>query len=99
MAYAADTTVYPLAAAALLEVMQKGITAEIGSEYSLRYAITLGAAYTLKLDAEIGSVEVGKRADFAVLHDDPQAVVPEKLREIGVGVTVFGGRPAEAGTL
>lgn len=38
MAYAADTTVYPLAAAALLEVMQKGITAEIGSEYSLTNA-------------------------------------------------------------
>ena len=32
-------------------------------------AVTLGAAYTLKLDAEIGSIETGKRADFAVLED------------------------------
>ena len=39
-------------------------------------AITLGAAYTLKLDGEIGSIECGKRADFAVLHDDPLAVDP-----------------------
>ena len=38
MAYAADTTIYPKAAAALLEVMQRGITAEIGGEYSLTNA-------------------------------------------------------------
>ena len=33
--------------------------------------ITLGAAYTLKLDDDLGSIECGKRADFAVLEDDP----------------------------
>ena len=38
MAYAADTAIYPQAAAALLKVMQKGITAEIGGEYSLTNA-------------------------------------------------------------
>lgn len=38
MAYAADTTIYPKAAAALLEVMQRGITAEIGDEYPLTNA-------------------------------------------------------------
>jgi len=38
MAYAADTTIYSQAAAALLEVMQKGIAAEIGSEYPLTNA-------------------------------------------------------------
>jgi len=35
------------------------------------YAITLGAAYTLRLDSEIGSIEAGKQADFAVLESDP----------------------------
>jgi NADPH2:quinone reductase len=35
MAYAADTTIYPQAAAAVLEVMRKGIVAEIGGEYPL----------------------------------------------------------------
>lgn len=35
MAYAADATLYPQAAAALLEVMRKGITAGIGGEYPL----------------------------------------------------------------
>ena len=62
------------------------------------HAITLGAAFTLKLDAEIGSIEVGKRADFAVLEDDPYAVGPEHLREVRVWGTVQGGRASRAGS-
>ena len=60
------------------------------------HAITLGAAYTLKLDEELGSIDVGKRADFAVLDDDPLTVAPEKLKDIGVWGTVLGGRVFEA---
>lgn len=56
------------------------------------FALTLGAAYTLKLDGEIGSIEVGKKADFAVLGEDPLAVAPEKLKDIKVLGTVMGGR-------
>lgn len=56
------------------------------------YAITLGAATTLRLDAEIGSIETGKRADFAVLGDDPTAVDPAALKDVPVLGTVFGGR-------
>jgi predicted amidohydrolase YtcJ len=59
-------------------------------------AITLGAAYTLKLDEELGSIDVGKRADFAILDDDPLAVSPEKLKDIGVWGTVLGGKVFEA---
>jgi hypothetical protein len=55
-------------------------------------AITLGAAYTLKLDGEIGSIETGKRADFAVLEDDPREIGAEKLKDVGVWGTVLGGR-------
>jgi len=55
-------------------------------------AITLGAAYTLKLDGEIGSIETGKRADFAVLEDDPEEIGAEKLKDVGVWGTVLGGR-------
>ncbi len=54
--------------------------------------ITLGAAYTLKLDDEIGSIEAGKIADFAVLGDDPLAVAPEMLKDVPVHGTVSGGR-------
>jgi predicted amidohydrolase YtcJ len=42
------------------------------------HAITLGAACTLHLDGEIGSIECGKRADFCVLDDDPLAVPPRR---------------------
>ena len=56
------------------------------------HAITLGAAYTLKMDGEIGSIECGKRADFAVLGEDPTAVDPEALKDVPVVGTVLGGR-------
>ena len=59
-------------------------------------AITLGAAYTLKLDEELGSIDVGKRADFAILDDDPLAVPPDKLKDVGVWGTVLGGKIFEA---
>ena len=56
------------------------------------HAVTLGAAFTLKLDTEIGSIETGKRADFAILEDNPGAVDPSALKDIGVWGTVVGGR-------
>lgn len=56
------------------------------------YAVTMGAAYTLKLDAEIGSIETGKRADFAVLEDDPETIAPENLKDVAVWGTVQLGR-------
>lgn len=63
------------------------------------HAITLGAAWTLNLDHEIGSIECGKRADFAVLEADPLAVDLIKLKDIGVWGTVLSGRvfPAQLG--
>ncbi len=59
-------------------------------------AVTLGAAYTLQLDHEIGSIECGKRADFSVLEDDPTAVPPERLKDVRVWGTVQGGRVFQA---
>jgi len=56
------------------------------------HAITLGAAFTLKLDHAIGSIECGKRADFAVLGDDPTAVDPAALKDVPVLGVVNGGR-------
>jgi predicted amidohydrolase YtcJ len=55
-------------------------------------AITLGAAYTLQLDHEIGSIEVGKRADFCVLDQDPLEVPSLQLKDIPVWGTVQDGR-------
>ncbi|MFK8080790.1 MAG: amidohydrolase [Granulosicoccus sp.] len=56
------------------------------------HAITLGAAYTLCMDDEVGSIESGKHADFAVLEDDPTVVTAEKLKDVGVWGTVQAGR-------
>ena len=61
------------------------------SAASALQAITIGAAYSMKMDKEVGSIEVGKRADFAVLEDDPTVVAPEILRDVPVWGTVLGG--------
>jgi predicted amidohydrolase YtcJ len=61
--------------------------------------ITLGAAYTLGLDGEVGSIETGKRADFAVLEDDPAEIGGERLRDVRVWGTVLGGRIFPAATI
>lgn len=55
-------------------------------------AITLGAAFTLGLDDRVGSVEVGKYADFCVLEEDPLAVAPMALKDVRIVGTVLGGR-------
>ena len=73
-----------------------GAGERIGVGEALR-AITLGAAYTLKLDGEIGSIECGKRADFAVLEDDPTEIGADRLRDVRVWGTVQDGRAFPAG--
>ena len=62
------------------------------SVYEALKAVTLNAAYTLKLDHEIGSIEPGKLADFTVLENDPLSVAPVELKDIPVWGTVLGGK-------
>lgn len=62
----------------------------IGVEDALQ-AITIDAAYQLKLDHEMGSIEAGKLADFAILEDDPLKVDPVALKDVGVWGTMIGG--------
>lgn len=69
----------------------QGKAERISVEQAL-YAITMGAAITLKMDHQIGSIEVGKRADFAVLEEDPTEVDPMALKDIAIWGTVQGGR-------
>ncbi len=63
------------------------------------WAITLGAAYTLHMDDEVGSIESGKKADFAVLESDPREASGDALKEISVWGTVQGGRVFAAADL
>lgn len=63
-------------------------------------AVTLGAAYQIKMDHDVGSLEPGKRADMAVLEADPYMVDPAELKDIVVWGTVLGGvaHPRGGGT-
>jgi predicted amidohydrolase YtcJ len=67
----------------------------ISVEEALR-AITIGPAYTLKMDGEIGSIDAGKWADFAILDANPYEVDPTDLKDISVHGTVVGGQVFEA---
>lgn len=55
-------------------------------------AITIDAAYVIGMEAELGSIEAGKLADFAVLDKDPYEVGVKGLRGIKVWGTVFEGK-------
>ncbi len=53
---------------------------------------TNGSAYAVNRDAEVGSLEVGKRADMVVLSHDPTAVDPDQIGGISVQQTYVDGR-------
>ncbi|MEZ5765814.1 MAG: amidohydrolase family protein [Xanthobacteraceae bacterium] len=75
-----------------------GLAERISVADALR-TITLGAAYTFGMDGEVGSIECGKQADFAVLEEDPTMVDSERLKDIKIWGTVHGGRKFAAATI
>ena len=68
-----------------------GPTERISALDALR-AMTIDAAYLLKADGQIGSIESGKFADFTVLADDPTTCDPIGIKDIAVRATVLAGR-------
>ncbi|MGD0043686.1 MAG: amidohydrolase family protein, partial [Isosphaeraceae bacterium] len=63
----------------------------ISVDQALR-AITIDAAYSWRMEQEMGSIAPGKVANFAVLEDDPMTVDPMKLKDIAIWGTVFEGK-------
>lgn len=55
-------------------------------------AITIEAAQVIGMDAMVGSIAAGKRADFAVLRQDPYAVGAAGLNQIGIDGVIFEGQ-------
>jgi hypothetical protein len=66
------------------------------SAYDALWAVTQDAAHQMHLDAEIGSIECGKFADFTVLSDSPLSVEPLAIKDIAVWGTVVGGVKQQA---
>jgi predicted amidohydrolase YtcJ len=56
-------------------------------------AYTIGAAYAIDRDQEIGSLEVGKAADLLVLSENVFAMKPREIAQAKVLLTIFAGRP------
>jgi len=80
-----------VALGAISEADRHNIRGErISVDRALR-AITVDAAFVLRRDHEIGSLEVGKLADLAILGADPYEVEPIDLRNVPVLGTIVGG--------
>lgn len=58
---------------------------------TLIYGYTLGAAYQLHLEDQIGSIEVGKKADFVILDENIFETDPYSIHRINVVNTILGG--------
>ncbi len=55
-------------------------------------AVTIDAAWQLHADDVLGSITVGKHADFVVLDLDPEVVDPKEIDQIRVLETWMGGK-------
>ena len=64
-------------------------------EEALR-GFTLDAAWSVFLDDQVGSLEVGKRADLVVFDRDPMAVPAAEIPRVRVDSTFVDGRVAYA---
>ena len=54
--------------------------------------VTSEAAYSWKMEDEIGSIKSGMRANLTVLDNNPLRVPPMAIRDIKVRATVMEGR-------
>jgi len=73
--------------------------APIGRDQSLTLeeallAYTIDAAFALRLEDQIGSLERGKVADLVVIDGDLEATSPEEMTSVGTWKTFLGGHLA-----
>ncbi|TXT55670.1 MAG: hypothetical protein BAJATHORv1_30050 [Candidatus Thorarchaeota archaeon] len=52
---------------------------------------TMEGAYSVFMEKTIGSISVGKRADFVVLSENLTKAAPERIRDIAIESTFVGG--------
>ena len=68
-----------------------GAAERVDVDAALR-AQTLDPAYQLFLDNEVGSLEIGKRADLIIVSKNPRKVEADKVGEIKVEATYLAGK-------
>ena len=67
-----------------------------GERLTVRDALALyttEAAFAMRAEHDIGSLEPGKLADFVILDRNPLDIEPEQITDIRVLATVVGGQP------
>lgn len=88
----------PIASLDVLHAIQCAVTREgFESQQGITTAeairmYTIDAAYAQFEESVKGSINVGKRADFIVLSDNPVRVPTEQIRDIRVERTIVGGK-------
>ncbi len=95
----ADQPMYPedplsLIATAVNRKSRDGHVIGVGQAISVSEAlraVTIDAAWQLGMETKLGSIEVGKYADFVVLDRDPRSVPNGELRKLQVLETYVGG--------
>ncbi|MEM6343235.1 MAG: amidohydrolase family protein [Bacteroidota bacterium] len=74
--------------------LQNAVTREpqaLSLEEAIR-AYTLNAAYVMRQEDKVGSLEVGKEADFIILDRNPFDINPNQINRIQVDATYLQGR-------
>lgn len=67
-----------------------GPEARVDLDTALR-AATITAAYNMRMEDQIGSLKVGKKADIVVLESDLYDIAPDDISEVRVLGTMMGG--------
>jgi len=62
------------------------------SLFTAMKAVTIEAARSIQREKEIGTIAVGKKADFVFLDENPFKINPVKIKDIKILGTFFEGK-------
>jgi len=71
---------------------QNAKTQALTVDQALR-AVTIDAAWAMGKESKIGSIRAGKNADFVILEQNPYRVSKNRIKDIKIWGTVYGGQP------
>ncbi len=75
----------------LSETKVLGPQERITSKEAFR-AVTIDAAYAMGKEKEMGSIEIGKKANFTIFEQNPLNIDPKRLKNISPIATIFEGK-------